>query len=94
LSCRPRRTRHDSNQIIVINQLRDLGYSVDIICDLPGLYDLVVCKGNYCLRVELKAPGGKLTESEKQYQENLIHPRTYLVAYCTADVLQWFEAVM
>jgi len=91
LSCRPRRTKHDSNQVSVINELRQLGLDVDITADLPGLYDLVVCDSVRCVRVELKAPGGVLNDTEKQYQLSLNHPETYLVAYTTADIVDWFN---
>jgi hypothetical protein len=87
---RPKHTKPDRNQGEIVSELERLGYSCDIICDLPGLFDILVCKGDRCLRVEVKAPGGKLTQSEKDYQSRLKHPETYLVAHSTADILRWF----
>ena len=39
---RPKHTKPDANQAEIVADLRKLGYDVDIVCDLPGLYDLVV----------------------------------------------------
>ena len=39
---RPKRTKPDANQAEIVEDLRRLGFDVDIICNLPGLYDLVV----------------------------------------------------
>jgi len=39
---RPRRTKPDGNQSQIVRDLKKLGFDVDVICDLPGLYDLVV----------------------------------------------------
>ena len=47
---RPKRTKPDGNQNEIVAELRLRGYDVDIICDLPGLYDLVV-SGNRWVQV-------------------------------------------
>ena len=39
---RPKHTKPDKNQQQIVEELRELGYDVDIIAALPGLYDLVV----------------------------------------------------
>ena len=44
---RPKRTKPDGNQAQIVDELRTLGYDVDIICDLPGLYDIVVSGKRY-----------------------------------------------
>ena len=44
---RPKRTKPDANQAEIVEELRALGYDVDIVCDLPGLYDIVVSGKRY-----------------------------------------------
>lgn len=39
---RPKRTKPDKNQAEIVEELRALGYDVDIVANLPGIYDLVV----------------------------------------------------
>ena len=100
MSQRPRRTKPDANQKQIVEDLRKLGFDVDIICDLPGLYDLVV-SGNYIdsvngyfypvsVRVEIKSEKGKLNETEQNYYDGLKHPESYIVARTTKDILGWF----
>ena len=102
MSPRPKRTKPDSNQAEIVADLRKLGYDVDIICDLPGLYDLVVsgnrwlvCGHQHCVRcsvrVEIKSEGGEPNETEKEYYEKQNHKGSYIVARCTEDILRWFE---
>jgi hypothetical protein len=97
------RTRADLNQTQIVKELRDLGFDVDIIASLPGLYDLVVCGRKTmhnedflylnvpaCVRVEVKSENGLLTDNELDYYDSLQNPFSYIVAYCTKDVLDWF----
>ena len=103
---RPKRTKPDSNQAEIVADLRKLGYDVDIICDLPGLYDLVVSgeketgyvdidngieEMTCSVRVEIKSPFGELNHTEVEYFSSLNHPSSYIVARCTEDILRWFE---
>ena len=74
---RPKITKPDTNQAQIVEDLRNLGFDVDIVCHLPGLYDLVVSGRKYfhnedflsinvpcSLRVEIKSEKGKLTAAE------------------------------
>ena len=103
---RPTYTKPDTNQTEIVDQLRCLGFDVDIICDLPGLYDIVVSgvrtyidpyndysvyKLTCSVRVEIKSEEGKLSESQKAYFIAQHHRESYITAYCAADVLHWFN---
>ena len=101
---RPRRTKPDQNQNEIVEELRVLGFDVDVICDLPGLYDIVVsgerhimCGHNLIasldcsLRVEIKSEKGSPTEAEVQYMLAQKSRDSYIVAYCVKDVLRWFN---
>lgn len=102
---RPTFTKPDGNQAEIVKELRDKGYTVDIICNLPGLYDLVVT-GHYWLRgykicipavsvrVEVKMPGKKLNKNEQKYHDNDKHEENLIVAYCAQDVIDWFEGAI
>ena len=87
---RPKVTKPDKNQKQIVEELRALGFDVDIICNLPGLYDIIVCSGNRCVRVEVKMPGKSLSDNEYKYYKDQKHPGSYLIAYCTHDVQEWF----
>jgi hypothetical protein len=100
---RPKRTKPDSNQAQITEELRALGYDVDDVHDLPGLYDLIV-SGSKCLeyptdytvcsvRVEIKSEGGELNETEKEYYEKQNHKGSYLIARTTEDILRWFGRI-
>jgi len=100
---RPKRTKPDANQGQIVEELRELGYDVDIVCDLPGLYDIVVSGTKpmepgvlaydcVCsVRVEIKSEGGELNDTEKEYLERQNHKGSYIMARSTEDVLQWFN---
>ena len=94
MSKRPTYTKPDKNQAEIVKELRRLGFDVDVICDLPGLYDLVVSgrKDKYIVsvRVEIKSEKGLLNDNEIHYYELQRHPDSYIVAYNVEDVLQWF----
>lgn len=91
---RPTYTKPDKNQAQIVEELRKLGFDVDIVCDLPGLYDLVVSGwklGCVSLRVEVKDGKKMLTPSELHYYNKQKYPDSYIVARCTEDVLEWFN---
>ena len=94
-------TKPDSNQAQIVNELRGLGFDVDIICDLPGLYDLVVSGNKWVqaaqmtipavsVRVEVKSKNGLMTDGELEYYDNQKNPNAYIIAYSAQDVIDWF----
>ena len=98
---RPKRTKPDANQAEIVKELRDLGFDVDIVCNLPGLYDLVVSGNKWIqefertipavsVRVEVKSKGSDLSDAELDYYDQQQNPNSYIVAHCTDDVLHWF----
>jgi hypothetical protein len=92
MSERPRySTKPDRNQEEIVRDLRARGFDVDIICDIPGLYDLVVSK-QVSVRVEVKSERGELTESEKEYYQKQKHKGSYIIARSAADVVHWFNS--
>lgn len=90
MSYRPRRTKPDQNQSQIVRELRARGFDVDIVCDLPGMYDLVVSK-SVSVRVEVKSENGELTDTEREYMNSQNHLNSYIIARSTADVLKWFD---
>jgi len=107
MSPRPTYTKPDKNQREIIDELQARGFDVDRVCDLPGLYDLVVsglkgfqttvnneylrCVTTASVRVEIKSEGGKLNETEVEYREAQRHKGSLIVAYCTEDITRWFN---
>ena len=98
---RPTHTKPDSNQAEIVNELRFLGFDVDIICDLPGLYDLVVSGNKWIqefkrtipavsVRVEVKAEDCLMTDNEIDYYDRQQNPNSYIVAHNAQDVIDWF----
>ena len=91
-----RAARKDGNQTQIVNELRALGYRVDIVSQLKKLYDLVVTGRIFgtdeirTLRVEVKQDGGKLTVDEREYHDAEPYPETLIIAYSTEDILEWF----
>ena len=99
---RPKFTKPDKNQAQIVDELRSLGFDVDVICNLPGLYDLVVSGNKFLpefnrtipavsVRVEVKSPGGTMTDGEIEYYEAQNNKNSYILAFCTQDVLDWFH---
>ena len=102
---RPKYPKTDKNQAQIVEELRSLGFDVDIVSDLPGLYDIVVSGGRSAyvygnqwvhdvpasVRVEIKSEDGLLTDTEIEYYMKQNHKKSYLVAYSTKDILQWFN---
>ena len=98
---RPKYTKPDKNQAQIVEELRSLGFDVDVICDLPGLYDLVVSGNKWVqaaqmtipavsLRVEVKSPKGIPTDAELVYYNRQKNKNSYIIAYNTQDILDWF----
>lgn len=103
MSPRPKRTKPDKNQRQIIDELEALGFDVDRVCDLPGMFDLVVSGdkilegdtlfsfGMACaVRVEVKSEKGKLNETEQKYFDAQKHDNL-IIARCTEDILEWFR---
>lgn len=107
---RPRHTKPDGNQKLIIDELRQLGFDVDDVHNQPGLYDIVVSGERYIpnarncqyviecsLRVEIKNHDSieKASPSVKQVQYHMDqnHRNSYIIAYCTRDVLRWFDGI-
>jgi len=87
---RPTYTKRDKNQKAIVRELEARGFDVDVICDLPGLYDLVVSK-EVAVRVEVKREEGELNDTEKAYLAAQKHKGSYIIARSAADVLKWFD---
>ena len=103
---RPKHTKPDANQKQIITELRALGFHVDDVHNQPGLYDIVVCGERHipsaqrchyteecCVRVEIKSEGGSFTESELDYYRDNTSKESYIVAFCTRDILNWFDGI-
>ena len=93
-----RAAKVDGNQKQITRELRALGFRVDIVSQLKKLYDIVVTGKVFgdgydvrTVRVELKMPGEDLTPAEKDYHSAEPYPETLIIAYCTEDVLNWFD---
>ena len=92
-----RAAKVDTNQDQVRRELRALGFRLDTVSQVKKLYDLVVTGRIFgtdlvrTVRVELKMPGEDLSPKEKEYHAEEPYPETLLIAYCTEDVLNWFE---
>lgn len=95
-------TKSDSNQAEIVADLRKLGFDVDIVSGLKGIYDIVVsgykrlhflhgqARSSCSVRVEIKNEKGKLNETEVKYWEKQKHVGSLIVARTTEDVLEWF----
>jgi hypothetical protein len=99
---RPKFTKPDLNQAQIVDELRSLGFDVDVICDLPGLYDLVVSGNKWVqaaqmtipavsVRVEVKSKNGTMSDAELVYYNRQKNKNSYILAYCTEDIVHWFR---
>ena len=79
--------RVDSNQKQVVQELRDLGFSVALTYQLgKGFPDFVVGFNDlFNIPVELKSKGGKLTEDEIEFHKN--YKGYIIIAFSTEDVI-------
>jgi hypothetical protein len=95
----PRRDcRKDANHDDVAGAFRQLGWQVletyQVAQYLPGWSDLVVCKANVVVFVEVKAPGAQLTEDEDRFRQVL--DAYYVVCRGLADVValdEWWRTL-
>ena len=90
--------KSDGNQPEMVEDLRRLGYDVDIISREKGMYDVVVsgvaqwsARRAVAVRVEIKLDEKKhLTPDEKTYWSKQKWSDNLIIATCTGDVLLWF----
>ncbi len=82
--------RVDSNQKQVVQELRELGYSVALTHIIGnGFPDFLVAKDGFSVPVELKSEGGKLTKDEEDFHKNFTG--TIVIAFNTQDVVDGFN---
>jgi hypothetical protein len=89
--------QEDNNQPSIVEELRRMGFDVDLVFRLKGLYDLVVSGvarwstgRTVAVRVEVKREGGSLTPDEKTYWERQRNKDNLIIATCAEDILKWF----
>lgn len=92
-------SKSDRNQAQIVENLRKIGYDVDIVSREKGLYDIVVTgvpiwsKRAVSVRVEIKADSkAKLTPAEEEYWQRQKHPDNLIRAESFEDVLNWFQS--
>ena len=106
MSPRPKRTKPDKNQRQIIDELEALGFDVDRICDLPGLYDLIVSgykrvaiRGHSDVVWVDKVPCAVRVEIKSEKGKLNESEKEYwdaqkhdnlIIARQTSDVLKWF----
>lgn len=90
----------DANQEQIVEDLRALGYDVDLVFRIKDLYDLIVsgiptwCPRPVAVRVELKInEKAKLSPDELEYWEKQRHLGNLIVAVRTEDILKWFGRI-
>ena len=96
---RPHRfAKKDANQREIVDALRQLNFRVIDTSPLGGkVLDLFVCgfqavrERREWLHIEIKMPGGKLTEGEAQFFAECPECPA-IVAYSVEDVLEWFSS--
>ncbi len=102
MSNRPHRyTKPDANQAQIVDELRALGFDVDIVSSLPGIYDLVVSGDKWIMgivigcavRVEVKQEGKELNETEVRYWLKQKAKDSLIKAESAECVLRWFGRV-
>ena len=103
---RPKYTKSDLNQQEIVEGLRSLGFDVDDVHNLKGLYDIVVSgerhvpNARQChytiecsVRVEIKSEGGEFTQGELDYMRSQCARNSYIAAYSIKDILNWFDGI-
>ena len=105
MSPRPHHTKKDANQAGIVRDLRDLGFLVIEVADLPGNDNPVIghpldlfvgglritLDGDWYawVQVEDKMPGGELDDREQAYFD--YWPSLPIIkAECAEDILRWF----
>ena len=90
---RPKYTKRDTNHKPIVNQCRELGMVVWDLADLGGkVLDTIVFWRGKAIPVEIKSPGGTLTDDEAASIEELktvgVGP---IIATTIHDILKAFE---
>ena len=92
----------DKTHTPMTHKLEEKGYDVFDVSNLPAGFDVVVCGIKNvpqnagpiycCVKVEIKVPGKKLNENEKEYWANQKHGlgKAGVVAESWEDVDDWF----
>ena len=92
---RPKHARIDINQAQIVADLRQLHAVVWVLSSLGGhVLDLLVAFRGRCLPVEIKSPGGELTENERESIEELRAVGVEaIVATCAEDVIEKMQEI-
>lgn len=92
--------KSDGNQSQIVEELRRLGFDVDVVSREKRMYDIVVsgvpswARRSVAVRVEIKADEKKkLTPSENEYWSKQRNADNLIMVTCTGDVLKWFGRV-
>ena len=92
--------KSDANQPQIVEELRSLGFDVDIVSREKKLYDIVVsgipawARKTVGVRVEIKvSEKSSLTPAEQSYWARQKNPENLIRATCTGDVLRWFGRI-
>jgi hypothetical protein len=92
--------RSDANQPQIVDELRKLGFDVDIVSREKKLYDVVVSgvpswsRRAVAVRVEIKIDGKEpLSPFEMEYWAKQKNRDNLIRATCSDDVLKWFGRV-
>lgn len=91
-----RNAKTDANQSAMVEELRAMGFDVDLVHRLKRLYDIVVsgvptwADRAVAVRVEIKNENGKLSDEESDYWNKQQHGDNLIIAKEAGDVLRWF----
>jgi hypothetical protein len=92
--------KSDANQTQIVDELRRLGFDVDVVSREKRLYDIVVsgvpawARRSVAVRVEIKADANKkLTPAENEYWSKQRNADNLIMVTCTGDVLKWFGRI-
>ena len=92
---RPKRTRRDTNQGQLVEDLRTIGAYVQDTADLGGeVLDLLVCYRSHCIPVEVKQPGCErdLTDDEREAMRTMnAHGVIPFIVTSVEDFLELFR---
>lgn len=85
-----RAARVDLEHASIREELRALSFTVKDVHQLPGYADLHVSRRGLAVLVEVKSPGGKLTQDEWEFWQEWQGP--LIKVERTEEVVAWFEA--
>lgn len=92
--------KSDANQPQIVDELRRLGFDVDVVSREKKLYDIIVSgipawsRRAVGVRVEIKVSDkSTLTPAEQSYWAKQKNAENLIRATCTGDVLRWFGRV-